>query len=551
MTIRLKMFTMLAMIATMMLVTLLILYIGIKREERLITLNALSHDVLENSLLFSDSLHRYFMNAYDYMAVPHDPSASDSGNGRSPVHLKSMEKKIQMILDRLESDTHREIANLEGEEKEAEKKELLLLREIRTSYNESVHYVHQALLLYSAGYQEQALRFLNSTMEVKFNEQLTALLNELVQGERHEIEEVDSIFLTIGESLTMLTIATSIFTLVLSIFIGVFMVRIITKPLSKLMQGTIAVGAGDLDHRISHDSTDEFAELANCFNKMADSLMSQRSDLLAIQSSLECKNDELTIEIRERKQAEAKARQHQAQLAHVLRLNTVSEMATSIAHEINNPLSAIVNYTRGCERRLATGEIDKITLNDVMKQIGAQAERAATIVRRIRNFSRGMTPEQVLMDIGQIIHDVFIIADFEARQYGINMNLVTPNEALPIVGDRIQIDQVLWNIIINAIEAIADGNSTRREIEISSSRIEEHYAEITVRDTGPGFAEEDLQRVFDAFFTGKPEGMGMGLAISRSIIEAHGGHLRATRNSDGGLTFHMKLPLATESMPYE
>lgn len=136
----------------------------------------------------------------------------------------------------------------------------------------------------------------------------------------------------------------------------------------KLMQGTLAISAGDLGHRISHDGADEFSELARCFNKMSAILLSQRDDLLEIQSSLERKNDQLTMEIRERKQAEEEARQHQARLAHVLRLNTVNEMATSIAHEINNPLSAIINYTRGCERRLVSGEIDKPVLKDTLER---------------------------------------------------------------------------------------------------------------------------------------------------------------------------------------
>ncbi|MEQ6342009.1 MAG: ATP-binding protein [Gammaproteobacteria bacterium] len=198
-----------------------------------------------------------------------------------------------------------------------------------------------------------------------------------------------------------------------------------------------------------------------------------------------------------------------------------------------------------------SGNINKTDLSEALKQIGAQAERAAKIIRRIRNFSRGVEPERTLADISQIIHDVAVIADFETRRHNISMNFATSSEALPVVVDRIQINQVLWNLIINAIEAITSSNSTRREIEFSSSRIDENYAEIAVRDTGPGLANEDLQCIFDAFFTRKPEGMGMGLAISRSIVESHGGHIWVARNSDCGLTFHVKLPLAKESMPHE
>lgn len=551
MTIRFKMFAMLTMIAALSLVTLLMLYIGIKREERLITLNALSHAVLENSLLLSGEMYRYFMETYDYMAIPYDPSASESGEGRSPIYLKSIARKTRLIMGRLDNNIRQEIANREGEGKEKQKQELQLLQEIRAATDDSVHYINQALLLHSAGYQEQALRFLQNTTELKFKGQLKGLLYRLVQGERHEVDEIDVMLVTLGERLIMLAIATSIFTLALTMLIGWFMVRAITKPVKKLIQGTLAISAGDLGHRVSHDGADEFSELANCFNKMAANLVSQRHDLLVIQSSLERKNRALSIESSERMLAEEKARQHQSQLAHVLRLSTVSEMATSIAHEINSPLSAIVNYARGCERRLASGKIDKTELSEALEQIGAQAERAAKIIRRIRNFSRGVEPERTLSDISQIIHDVTVIAAFEAKRHNISMNLVLTSEALPIVADRIQVNQVLWNLVVNAIEAIAGGNSTRREIDISSSRIDEHYAEIAVRDTGPGLDEEDLQRIFDAFFTSKPEGMGMGLAISRSIIDAQGGHLWVTRNPDCGLTFHIKFPLAMKDISYE
>ena len=561
MTIRLKMFIMLTMIAALTVVTLVVLYIGIKREERLITSNALSQDVLENSLLLSGGLYRYFMKAYDYMAVPHSPAPVEGDNGRSPAHLQSIEKNNALILDRLEHGIHKEIAHLEGAEKIEEESELQLLQEIRVAYSESLDDIHQALRLYSAGDQKQALQFLQNTTEAQFKEQLRGLLHTLVEGERREVAEIDAMLIRSGERLTLLVIATSLFTLALSIFIVGIMMRAITQPVQKLMQGTLAISAGDLSYRISHDGTEtmtgEFSELAKCFNKMAADLMSQRDALLITQSSLERKNTELSIEIRERIQAEDKARQHQAQLAHVLRLNTVSEIATSIAHEVNNPLSVIINYTRGCERRLAAaGDIDKSALKDVLEQIGAQAERAAKIVRRIRNFSRGVESERVLTNINHIIHDVTLIADFEARQHNITLRSALSSATLPVVVDRIQINQVLWNLIINAIEAIAGSNSTRREIEISQSRIDEHYAEIAVRDTGPGLAEEDLQRIFDAFFTTKPEGMGMGLAISRSIIESHGGHLWATHNQGpnqgGGLTFRIKLPLAQgtqESIP--
>ncbi|MEQ6342012.1 MAG: hypothetical protein M3A44_10275 [Gammaproteobacteria bacterium] len=168
MTIRFKMLIMLTMIAALTLVTLAALYIGIKREERLITLNALSHGVLESSLRLSGEMYRYFMKTYDYMVVPYDLSASESGEGRSPIHLKSIAKKTKLIMDLLEKNIRQEIANREGEDKEKQKQELQLLQEIRAAYNDSVHYVNQALLLHSAGYQEQALRFLQNTIELKF-----------------------------------------------------------------------------------------------------------------------------------------------------------------------------------------------------------------------------------------------------------------------------------------------------------------------------------------------------------------------------------------------
>ncbi|MBI5107810.1 MAG: PAS domain S-box protein [Rhodocyclales bacterium] len=254
----------------------------------------------------------------------------------------------------------------------------------------------------------------------------------------------------------------------------------------------------------------------------------------------------ITRDITEHKQAEEQARRHQTELARVARLSTMGEMATGIAHELNQPLSAIANFSRGCIRRLRSGGMSPVELIEPLEEVCEQAERAGDILRHVRDFVRKSEPHLKPMDVNQIVRAVVKFTEHEARQQRtlVRLNL---DPLLPkVAADAIMIEQVMVNLVRNAIEAMSEANSSRREITISSRLFETDFVEIEIVDTGPGIDGSLIDQVFDQFFTTKPEGVGMGLAISRSIIESHGGTVRAESSRDGGAILRFTLTINTQ-----
>jgi len=251
----------------------------------------------------------------------------------------------------------------------------------------------------------------------------------------------------------------------------------------------------------------------------------------------------ITRDITEHKQAEEQARRHQTELARVARLSTMGEMATGIAHELNQPLSAIANFSRGCIRRLRAGGMSPLELIEPLEEVCDQAERAGDILRHVRDFVRKSEPHLKPMDVNQIVRAVIKFTEHEARQQRTLVRLNLDPQLPKVAADAIMIEQVMVNLVRNAIEAMSEANSPRREIAIQTRLLESDSVEIEVADTGPGIDGSLIDQVFDQFFTTKPEGVGMGLAISRSIIESHGGRVRAESSRDGGaiLRFNLKI----------
>lgn len=249
----------------------------------------------------------------------------------------------------------------------------------------------------------------------------------------------------------------------------------------------------------------------------------------------------ITRDLTEQKQAEEQARRHQAELAHVARLSTMGEMATGIAHELNQPLAAIANFARGCIRRLRSDGMDPEELVEPLQEVCEQAERAGEVLRHVRDFVRKSELQMKPSDINQIVGAVVKFTELEARQQGATVRLDLDAELPPVQADSIMIEQVICNVVRNAVEAMAEARSPRREITIRTRPIDGDSVEIKIGDTGPGIAGAVIDRVFDQFFTTKPQGVGMGLSISRSIIESHGGGVSAESGSDGGATFRFTL----------
>ncbi len=249
----------------------------------------------------------------------------------------------------------------------------------------------------------------------------------------------------------------------------------------------------------------------------------------------------ISTDITGRKRAEEQARQHQAELAHVLRVGTIGEMAAGFAHEINQPLGAVANYAQGAVLRMRNGTVQPAELLPVLEAMAHEALRAGEIVRRIRDLVRKEPSEQKPFDLNTLVRDSARIMEGEAGQLGIRMRLDLAGELPPVVCNGVQIEQVILNLVRNALDAV-QSHADAGCIAISSAPAGRDAVEVSVRDNGVGLPEEPVD-VFAPFYSTKANGLGMGLSISRSIIEAHHGQVWAKRNAAGGTTFSFTLPL--------
>lgn len=253
--------------------------------------------------------------------------------------------------------------------------------------------------------------------------------------------------------------------------------------------------------------------------------------------------------IAERKAAQAQTREQQAKLAHVMRVNTMGEMVSQLAHEINQPLYAIANYAAACRETLdanrAALPADVVGWID---QIADQANRAGEIIRHVSGFVRKDPPQRQPQALGDLLHDVSRLLELDARARACQIQVIVPVPPPPLLIDRAQIEQVVVNLVLNAIEAMEQTSEANRQVAISCTTGDAEV-EVAVRDRGAGFQGTDFEQLFEPYFSTKPQGMGMGLAISQSIIDAHGGRLWATANPDRGLTFHFTLPLPCGDSP--
>ena len=251
-------------------------------------------------------------------------------------------------------------------------------------------------------------------------------------------------------------------------------------------------------------------------------------------------------DITQRKQAEEVARQHAEELSQVLRRNTMGEMTSALAHELNQPLASIANYCRGCLRRLQSGKPNTDDLIEAIEKASLQAERAGAIIRQIGDFVRGTEPRKTRLDINDIIRGIAPIAKAEASQDRVRIDLNLAEGLEPVYTQPIEIQHVILNLLRNGIEAVTQENGRTRDVSVETSQGDNGTVDVKIRDTGVGVPERDLGKIFEPFFTTKPKGMGMGLAISRSIVERHGGSLRAYPNKPRGTTFQFHLPVANE-----
>ncbi|HEX6002593.1 MAG TPA: ATP-binding protein [Burkholderiales bacterium] len=248
-------------------------------------------------------------------------------------------------------------------------------------------------------------------------------------------------------------------------------------------------------------------------------------------------------DITERKQADEISRQQQEKLQMTSRLITVGEMASTLAHEMNQPLAAIANYTRGCMRRLKSGNWSAPELLDALDKTALQAERGGKIIQRVRAFVAKREPAFAECDLNEVIRGVVALIEIEAEGNGVTVEMALDPQLPRVRADPVMIEQVVLNLVKNAIEAMRDIPEGERRLEIHTTRPVPDAVDVAVSDTGHGVPPDFEQKLATPFYTTKAQGMGLGLHICRSIVEAHAGRLWSASNARGGATLIFSLPV--------
>lgn len=252
----------------------------------------------------------------------------------------------------------------------------------------------------------------------------------------------------------------------------------------------------------------------------------------------------MAIDVTERNEAQARLTRTLAELAHASRVSMLGQLAASIAHEVNQPLAAIVTYGRSGKRWLAREAPDAREVADCLEHVISNGSRAADVIGRIRSLARNATPPAEALALRELVEETITLVQREAQGTAVAIHLDAADSLPDAFGDKVQVQQVLMNLLMNAIQAMADIDVDRRELTVEVAGID-HALRVAVHDRGPGIA--DPAKVFNPFFTTKADGMGMGLSICQSIIEAHGGRISADNNPGGGATFAFTLPLAADA----
>jgi C4-dicarboxylate-specific signal transduction histidine kinase len=252
-----------------------------------------------------------------------------------------------------------------------------------------------------------------------------------------------------------------------------------------------------------------------------------------------------STDITERRLAEEALRQAQADLARISRVTTMGELTASLAHEVNQPIAASITDANTCLRWLMRDDPDLEEARQAASRVVKDTTRAAEIISRVRQLFKKGTPQRESVDVNEVIQEMVVLLRSEATRYSISVRTDLAANLPHVMGDRVQMQQVLMNLMTNGIDAMRDVDGTR-ELTIKS-QLDSGQIVVSVSDTGVGLPPQQADQVFNAFFTTKPHGTGMGLRISRSIVESHGGRLWAADNAPRGASFHLSLPTNVEA----
>src|SRR4030095_3462261 len=248
----------------------------------------------------------------------------------------------------------------------------------------------------------------------------------------------------------------------------------------------------------------------------------------------------------EHQRSEEQLRKTQTELAHVSRVTTMGELAASIAHEVNQPLGAIVGNADICRAWLSEAQPDLTQLGEALDDIASDGRRASDVISRIRGLVKKNLPEKTTFNINEVAREVQALIEHEAQRKGVSIRAELGAELPLVSGDRVQLQQVLINLLMNGIDAMAGVDHADRDLKLTTRHKQPDQILVAVEDRGVGIDPANLEQIFKAFHTTKSGGMGMGLAISRSIIHDHGGRLWAEPNRRGGVCFNFTLPISRE-----
>jgi two-component system sensor kinase FixL len=250
-----------------------------------------------------------------------------------------------------------------------------------------------------------------------------------------------------------------------------------------------------------------------------------------------------STDITQRKQAEIQLREQRAELAHVARISTMGELAASLAHELNQPLTAILSNAQAALRFLSGRPADIEEVRETLQDIVKDNSRAGEVIRRIRALVKKEVIELVSVDMVNLVREVAALVHSDAIILNVKLVVETTDSLPAVQGDKVQLQQVVLNLLLNAFDAMKESPPAERQVKLSIARNDAGSIETAVSDRGPGLSSDKLDKIFEPFYTTKGEGLGMGLSICRSIIEAHGGRLWAENNLDRGATFYFTLPV--------
>jgi C4-dicarboxylate-specific signal transduction histidine kinase len=255
------------------------------------------------------------------------------------------------------------------------------------------------------------------------------------------------------------------------------------------------------------------------------------------------------LDLTERRRAESEAREAQMELAHANRVATMGQLTASIAHEVNQPIAATKVNAQAALRWLNRDAPDLEEVRQLLTRIVKDGDRAGNVVNRIRDLVKKTPPRTEPLHMNEVIGEVIELTRSEAMKSDVSVQTQFAENLSAVTGDRTQLQQVILNLILNAVQALAESGLDVRELQISTEANQPDGVIVSVRDSGPGMRQENLNRLFDPFYTTKSAGMGMRLAICRSIVEGHGGRIWATANTPRGAAFHFTIPAAPEWIP--